>query len=353
MLVWGKMMALTLSENWADEIVRARIIAAVGPERAAALEPEYDAPRPLIIPPGLRYHPEIGADALRGASATTTFAGEIGGGQGSNNWVVEGARSASGKPLLANDPHLSLQMPSIWYENHLSGGDYHVTGASIPGSPGVIIGHNERVAWGVTNAMTDVQDLYIERFDPQDATRYEFKGQWEQAEIVREEIAVRGRSEPFVEQVRITRHGPVISPLVPTTGDRTDGAAANQSGETLALRWTALEPARIFESVVALNRATDWESFRAALAAWTVPAQNFVYADVDGHIGYALGGDMPMRAQGDGRVPVPGWTGEYEWTGLIPQAELPHVLDPQDGVIATANNRIVGDDYPTWWRASG
>jgi penicillin amidase len=346
-LVWGKMMALTLSENWTDEILRARIVAAVGSERAAALEPEYDAARPLIIPPGLRYHPEIGADALRGAAATAPFAGEVGGGQGSNNWVVGGARAASGMPLLANDPHLSLQVPSIWYENHLSGGDYHVTGAGIPGSPGVIIGHNERIAWGVTNAMTDVQDLYIERFDPQDATRYEFQGQWERAEIVREEIAVRGRSEPFVEEVRITRHGPVISPLVPATDQRTNGAAMDQPlEETLTLRWTALEPARIFESVLALNRATDWENFRAALADWTVPAQNFVYADVDGHIGYALGGDMPVRAQGDGRVPVPGWTGEYEWTGVIPHADLPHVLDPQVGFIATANNQIVGHDYP-------
>jgi penicillin G amidase len=360
-LVWGKMMALTLSENWTDEILRARIVAAVGAERAAALEPDDDDTHPLIIPPGVYYRPDIGADALHGAAAATTFAGEIGSGQGSNNWVVGGRRAASGMPLLANDPHLSLQVPSLWYENHLNGGDYHVTGVSIPGTPGVIIGHNERIAWGVTNAMTDVQDLYIERFDPQDPTRYELQGQWERAEVVREEIAVRGRGEPFVEEVRITRHGPVISPLVSTTDHRPlttdhrkDSEIADQpsvvgrqsSEEALALRWTALDVGRIFHSVLALNRAADWGSFRAALADWTVPAQNFVYADVEGHIGYALGGDIPVRAQGDGRVPAPGWTGEYEWTGVIPRAELPHVLDPEAGFVATANNRIVGDEYP-------
>jgi penicillin G amidase len=357
-LVWGKIMALTLSENWTDEILRARIVAAIGADRAAALDPSYSERQPLIVPPGVRYRGDIGADALRGAAAAAPFAGEIGGGQGSNNWVVGGARSASGMPLLANDPHLALRIPSVWYENHLNGGDYHVTGASFPGAPGVIIGHNEWIAWGVTNGMTDVQDLYVERFDTADPARYEFCGQWERAEIVREEIAVRGRSEPFVEEVRVTRHGPVISPLIPAVHSRQSavgsshdsGATADwqlpTASEVLALRWTALEPGRVFDAILALNRAHDWDSFRAALADWTVPAQNFVYADVAGHIGYALGGDIPIRAQGDGRLPVPGWTGEYEWTGVIPHADLPHALDPAEGFIATANNRIAGDDYP-------
>jgi penicillin G amidase len=380
LLVWGKMMALTLSKNWTEEILRARIVAAIGAERAAALEPSYPDDQPLIVPQGVAYRLSIGADALSAASAAAPFVGEIGSGQGSNNWVVGGARSASGMPLLANDPHLAIRIPSLWYENHLSGGGYHVTGVSMPGSPGVIIGHNERIAWGMTNGMTDVQDLYIERFDPADPTRYEFQGQWERAEIIREEIAVRGRSAPVVEEVRVTRHGPVITPLIPTNDHRppttdhrslrmedgrsrmedreaqdshppssilhpqNDGRSSEE--ETLALRWTALDPARIVTSILELNRATDWDSFRAALADWTVPAQNFVYADVEGHIGYALGGDIPIRAKGDGRLPVPGWTGEYEWTGMIPHAELPHVLDPEEGFVATANNRVAGDDYP-------
>jgi penicillin G amidase len=354
-LVWGKIMSHTLCENWTDEILRARIVAAVGADRAAALEPHDLDDHPLIVPSGVTYRSDIGTDALRGAAAVARSAGLNGSGQGSNNWVVGGARSASGLPLLANDPHLALRTPSLWYEVHLNGGDYHVTGASLPGAPGIVIGHNERIAWGVTNAMTDVQDLYIERFDPADPTRYEFQGQWERAEVVREEIAIRGRSQPHVEEVRLTRHGPIISPLVPTENQepkttrrrtRVNGQPTTDNGrEALALCWTALEPGRIFDAILALNRANDWDSFCAALADWTVPAQNFVYADVEGHIGYALGGDIPIRAQGDGRLPVPGWTGEYEWTGMIPHAELPHVLDPPQGFIATANNRIVGDDY--------
>jgi penicillin amidase len=369
-LVWAKIMALNLSENWTMEMLRARIVAAVGPQRAAALDPLYRDDHPLTIPAGARYHAALGEDALRMADDAAPFTGSGDMAQGSNAWVVGGRRTASGKPLLANDPHLALQMPSLWYENHLHGGDIHVTGASLVGAPGVIIGHNERIAWGVTNGLNDVQDVYIEHFDSHNPTRYMFQGEWQQAEIVREEIRVKGRAEPFVEEVRVTRHGPVISPLVETNDERRTTAASRwQSAggseplatgdwrlatgdqhpatvEGLALRWTALEPGTITKAVLGVNRAADWHSFRAALADWTVPPQNFVYADVDGHFGYTLGGAIPVRANGDGRLPVPGWTSEYEWTGFIPNDELPHDLDPQAGFAVTANNKIVGDEYP-------
>jgi penicillin amidase len=340
-LVFGKVMALNLCENWTTELLRARIIAAVGAGRATLLESGYPQNLPLAIPALQPYGSRIGEEALEGAQATQVFAGAAEAGQGSNAWAVAGSRSATGRPLLANDPHLAIQMPSLWYENHLDGGDIHVTGASIPGSPGVVIGHNERIAWGATNGMTDVQDLYIERFDPADPTRYEFRGAWERAEVVREEIVVRGQSEPVVEEVRVTRHGPVVD-TAPAGAPGGDGAVEGP----LALRWIALQPGQLNRALLALNRAHDWQSFRAALADWTAPAQNFVYADVDGHIGYALGGAIPVRAQGDGRLPVPGWSGDYEWTGVIPHAELPHVLDPAEGFVVTANNRIVDDSYP-------
>jgi penicillin amidase len=351
-LVWGKVMALSLSENWKLEVLRARIVAAFGPERAAALDPRYPDDHPLAIPAEARYGPAFGARALAAAAATGRFAPE-GGGQGSNAWVVNGSRALGGKPLLADDPHLSITMPSIWYENHLSGGGIHVTGASFPGTPGVIIGHNERIAWGVTNVMADVQDLYIERFDPDDPLRYQVPGGWARAEVVHEEIRVRGRAAPVIEAVRITRHGPIIDALVPGAAHPAANGAPSPSAidrpafvEALAMRWTALEPGHILAAVLNLNRAHDWESFRAALADWTVPPQNFVYADVDGHIGYATGGAIPLRARGDGRLPVPGWTGEYEWTGVIPPDELPHVLDPAEGMLVTANNRIAAGGYP-------
>jgi penicillin G amidase len=296
---------------------------------------------------------------LRLAAAAAPFTGSSAAGQGSNAWAVSGARTASGKPLLASDPHLILQVPSLWYENHLSGGDIHVTGASIPGIPCVVIGHNERVAWGLTNGENNVQDLFIERFDPSDPTRYEFQGAWEQATVVREQILVKGQAEPAIEEVRITRHGPIISSLVTsderrTTNDErlTSGARASpftlgrSSNEALALRWGALDPGQNIAAALGLNRAHDWASFRAAVAEWDMPTQNFIYADVEGHIGYTLGGALPIRAPGDGLLPVPGWDGQHEWAGTIPRDELPHVLDPDEGFVASANTQIAGAGYP-------
>lgn len=346
-LVWGRMMALQLSRNWREELVRARLIAAVGVERAATLEPHYPDDHPIVVPPGAHYTPTLGQSAMERADAAARFFPD-GAGQGSNSWAVAAHRTAGGGPMLASDPHLAITMPSLWYENHLSGGDFHVTGASIPGTPGVVIGHNEHIAWGLTNSGNDVQDLYLEKFDPTDPTglRYEYQGQWETAELVREEIVVRGQREVVIEEVRITRHGPVINALTPERAQSGSNGEALHAEQPLALRWTALEPSRLMRAVFRLNRAHDWESFREALADWTVPPQNFTYADVEGNIGYALGGDIPLRARGDGRLPVPGWTGEYEWVGMIPHAELPHVLNPSEGFVVTANNRIVGDAYP-------
>jgi penicillin G amidase len=358
-LVWAKMMALNLSRDWMTDLLRARIVAAVGPEHAALLEPEYPPAHPLTIPPGVRYGAAIGADALRMAAAAAPFTGSSAAGQGSNAWAVSGARTVSGQPLLANDPHLLLQVPSLWYENHLNGGDLHVTGASLPGIPCVVIGHNERVAWGLTNGENNVQDLFIERFDPSDPTRYEFRGAWEQATVVREQIIVKGQAEPAIEEVRITRHGPIISSLISTDDGRrtTDDSQPAQSvrsssvhrpssDQALALRWAALDPGQSISAALGLNRAHDWQSFRAAVAKWDMPTQNFIYADVDGHIGYTLGGALPIRTRGDGLLPVPGWTGEYEWAGMIPRDELPHVLDPNEGFVVSANTQIAGAGYP-------
>ncbi len=351
-LVWSKMMALNLSGNWDMELLRARIVAAVGEERAAQLDPSYPDDHPLTVPPDIDYTPDVGEDALRLADDARPFTGNTPFGQGSNAWVVGGARSATGKPLLANDPHLGIQVPSLWYEMHLSSDDLQVTGASIPGSPGIVIGHNQQIAWGVTNGMTDVQDLYIERFSHDDPTMYEYNGQHHAADIFHEEIVVRGHSKPYVETVRVTRHGPVMAPCTPERREH-GPVAKNQlpeppsmdGGDVLALRWTALEPATVIQSIYHLNHATDWHSFRAALAQWDVPAQNFVYADTSGQFGYALGGKVPIRAAGHGKLPVPGWHDTYEWTGFVPPDELPHVLNPREGFAVTANNRIVGDTF--------
>jgi penicillin amidase len=331
-LSWGKMMAWSLAGNWESELLRAKIIAKVGPERASRLEPLYVRGLPMIVPPGSDFQ-GLSTKLLEQYRQVRELAGLLSPTHGSNNWVVDGTRTASGKPILSNDPHLAPQMPSVWYHVHLNAPGLDVTGASLAGLPGVIIGRNRRVAWGVTNAGPDTQDLYIERFNPEQPHQYEYEGQWEEAQVVKEEIRVKGRAEPVVEEVVITRHGPIINEL-------------GNGEQPLALRWTSHDPATTAEAVIGMNRAGNWQEFTAALKHWDSPAQNFVYADVEGNIGYYMAGRVPVRAKGDGLLPVPGWTGEYEWTGTVPFEELPQAFNPPSHQIVTANNRIVDEDFP-------
>ena len=255
----------------------------------------------------------------------------------SNNWVVNGTHTVSGKPLLANDPHLRPTAPSIWYMVHLSAPGIRVAGITAPGLPGVIIGHNERIAWGFTNVGPDVQDLYIEKFDPANPKRYQTPQGWQDAVIRQEQIKVRKgfgslEYDTVVHEVTVTRHGPIVF---------------EADGNRYALRWTALDPTNNRGDVAyALNRAGNWKEFNAALASFTAPTQNIVYADVDGHIGYHAAGIVPIRKSGDGSVPYDGSTDAGEWTSYIPLDKLPQLYDPPAGIIVTANQRIVGTDYP-------
>lgn len=335
-LSWVKFMAWALSVNWESELLRQRLIEQLGPDRAAQLEPGCLDDVPRIV--GDAERAALGGGPLSRAQAARPYAGPSAlAGLGSNSWVLDGTRTASGSPMLANDMHLPLTAPSIWYENHLVAGDLNVTGISFPGIPAVIVGHNGHVAWGYTNGFVDVQDLFVEHLRQTEdcGVEYLFQGEWRAAEVISERIRVKD-SDDVVEKVILTHHGPIINSLAP-------GLAGE---EPLALRWTALEPDTAAESLLAMNRARNCTEFREAVRHWATPVQNMVYADVQGNIGYSLPGKIPVRAKGDGRVPVPGWTGEYEWTGYIPFEELPHRDGSGQGYIATANNRIVGDDYP-------
>jgi penicillin amidase len=349
LLVWPKIMALNLSSNWMNELLNAQIVATLGAERATEITPRYPEDGPIAVPPGTTYTPDMGAAALDLASAAAPFTGETEAPQGSNAWVVGPQRSTSGMPLLANDPHLGLGMPGLWYQAHLVGGDYQVAGVTLPGTCGVVIGHNQRIAWGVTNACTDNQDIYIERFAADDPLRYQWRGEWRTAELVREEIRVKGQPEPTVLEVRITHHGPIIDEISapPESPLRLAPRDPNAPHEALALRWTALDPApNLTHAVLRLNRANNWAEFRAALGDWNVPPQNFVYADVEGNVGYALGGWIPVRPHHDGQLPVQGWDGAYEWAGFVPNDELPAQFNPPSGKAVTANNRIVAPGDP-------
>ena len=262
---------------------------------------------------------------------------------GSNDWVVSGAHTVTGKPLLSNDMHLGHQMPNLWYEAHLHSGDFNVAGVTLPGMPFVIVGHNDRVAWGFTNVGPTVTDVYIENFNAQGA--YQTPTGWQQPEHRSEVIHVKGKPDIAVD-VKITRHGPIITGLVP--------------GETrpLALRWTLYDGLHI--PFFDVNAAHNWDEFQKAFSLLDAPGQNVVYADVDGNIGYHTTGKVPRRAAGDGSLPVSGADDAHEWTSYIPFDKLPSIYNPPSGIIATANGRITPDDYPNsismeWeapWRTS-
>ncbi|MCZ2112393.1 MAG: penicillin acylase family protein [Anaerolineae bacterium] len=333
---WGTVLAWGLSANWETELLRAWLIDELGPERAADLTPVYSEDYLTTLPDGQigRRLAEGLIDAFRETAAhAPTGMPLFGSGWGSNNWVVSGSRTASGRPHLANDPHLPPAFPSIWYANHLIGGDYNVTGFTMPGVPGVIIGHNEHCAWGITNASPDIQDVYIERFHPDDPTHYEVDGEWRAAEVDDATIVVRGLPNVHIK-VRTTRNGPVFSDAVP--GKHAD----------LSYDWTLFHGANHVRAVLATNKARGWEEFREGLRHWTFPSQNVVYADTDGVIAYMMPGLVPRRRKGDGLSPAPGWTSEYGWDGWVPFEELPIYVNPPDGFVATANNNMVGDSYP-------
>jgi penicillin amidase len=248
---------------------------------------------------------------------------------GSNAWAVSGERSTTGKPILANDPHLDFGIPATWYMVHLRAPGLNVTGASLPGVPAVIIGHNENIAWGITNLGFDVQDLYREKIDPQSG-RYEFQGHVEQAHLERDVIAVKG-AKPMETAAWITRHGPIF---------------LSDEGHQYALHWTAADPGAFQFPFLEINRARDWKEFTGAIARFPGPGQNFVYADTEGNIGYHASGRNPIRRQGcGGDLPADGASGECEWDGMIPFDELPNFFNPARGAVVTANQNPFPDHY--------
>lgn len=376
-LTWAKIMAQDLGGNMETELYSVDLIRAVGIEMAQDLMTEHREDFPVIVPEEelrqLDLPETVDTQAAYSpvalAASNTELIGAFdpgeplafgrGMGVGSNNWVIAGERTATGMPLLANDPHLGIQMPSIWYEVGLhcvqrsEACPYDVRGYSFAGAPGVIIGYNNQIAWGFTNVGPDVQDLYIERLNPENPDQYEVNGEWTDMEIVYETIQVHERDEPVVLRARSTRHGPVITDTggnAAYTSFGVDPAPDFQVEDlelnALALRWTALEPSNTFKAILMLNEAQDFEEFREALSFFDVPSQNMVYADVDGNIGYQAPGLIPIRANGDGSIPVPGWTDDYEWTGYIPYDDLPRAYNPEQGYIATANQPVVGEAYP-------
>jgi penicillin amidase len=333
-LVWGKLMALQLAGNFRDELLRARMSRHI-------TQAELD----VLYPPAAKDTPSFTGEkaaALRGLdldaiyAALPAFVGPI---YDSNNWVLDGKHTVSGKPLLANDPHLALNGPGQWYLAHLKTPAMDIAGVTAPGVPYFVLGHNAHIAWGFTTTTGDVEDLFIEKIDPNNPKNYLTPGGSEPFATRIETIAVKGGATVNLA-VRATRHGPVISDL----GGKYAATAA--TGTVLALQATFLMPGdRSPEALRGINRATNWTEFRDALKLFTAPEQNMVYADTAGNIGFIAPAKIPIRAKGDGFMPTPGWSGAYDWTGYIPFDDLPQGFNPKSGRFVTANQKIVPDTY--------
>ncbi|MER5661009.1 penicillin acylase family protein [Streptomyces mirabilis] len=392
-VAWLKAMAWDLRGNMQEEIDRSLMTSRLGPKQIADLYPEYPYSRNKAITQEGRYDSVTGS-YVQGAGTTAgsgtqstsgtglagnttapnglqsqlsklynvldnvpTAVGVNGNGIGSNSWVVAGKYTITGKPLLANDPHLSASLPSVWYQMGLhctsvsSKCQYDVSGYTFAGMPGVVIGHNQDIAWGMTNSGVDVTDLYLEKITGEG---YEYDGKVLPFATRRETIKVAGGASKTIV-VRETKDG------MPLLSDRDDelvkvgkkatvdsGAPDRGDGYAIALRWTALDPGNSMDAVFQLDKASNWSEFRKAAASFDVPSQNLIYADTENHIGYQLPGKIPTRSKGDdGSLPSPGWDSKYTWTGYIKQSELPYEYDPQRGYIVTANQAVVDKDkYP-------
>jgi len=322
-------MAVDLNMAFGVEMLHAAVIEKVGENVAHELFPDYAEGYPTIIPQGLAV-----LEFLKTLNLARAVRGSEGGGA-SNSWVVDGNKSVTGKPILANDPHLGLGAPGIWYEAHLVSPSMNVSGAVLPGMPFIIIGANEHVAWGFTNVMADDTDFYIEKINPANPDQYEFMGRWEDMQIKEEVIRVKG-GDDVIFKVRKTRHGPIVDEI---------NHYEEPKDTAIAMRWTAYETLQA-SPFIELNSAKSIDDIEKAAALFKCPGQNWVYADDQGNIGYWAAVAIPIRDGFSGTLPVPGWDGKHEWKGYVPFGQQPHLRNPARGWIATANNKHLGDDYP-------
>jgi penicillin G amidase len=322
------MFSWALSGNWDLELLREHLAAELGEEAAGRLAP------PVADVPAAPAAGRLAGELLRELPRPAR-------GQGSNAWAIAGSRTASGRPILANDPHLLVQQPIAWFELHLRAPGYEVRGVAAPFAPGIVLGTTAHHAWGVTNVCGDVQDLYRERLN-EEGTATSYEGDWEPLTVHREEIGVRGSADPIVHEVRATRHGPLLGTY--QTGRLRPEHRPME--EAFAVRWVGAEHSIRPSALIDVAAVHSFDEFREAARALECPGQNILYADVDGTIGYQCTGLYPIRASGDGARPVPGWTAEHEWLGFVPFEELPFAVDPDHGYLVSANEQVRDPSAP-------
>lgn len=340
-IAYGRLQMWALTHGAIGELIFAQLHDKLGPELAADLGMRYPDGNPVTLPDGI----EVNLRALQ----SNAFAGKgrlDGAGRGSNGWVIAPARSATGHAILCNDMHLPVGTPSLWHLQHLRSDDgLHVAGFTQPGLPYVMVGHNAHIAWGATLAYTDCEDLFVEQMATDRPHQYRYRDDWLDAEMIVEQIEVRGRGT-HEETVLVTRHGPLVDgTLVAADSWPTPSHWPNGTTPRLALSSMALRPDVDFHGFGLLNEARNWEDFQTAVSHIHSPALNLLYADGDGNIGHAVSGRVPVRAAGDGLLPAPGWSGTHEWIGEVSDNAMPHALNPQRGVIISANHKLVADDY--------
>lgn len=342
---WQTMMAWDLGSNWSQELLRMRLSQRLSLDQINEFLAPYPGDASLKTQDYTKLYRELAGTTQQLAAVAKIAPPSLIDGMGSNNWVVSGARSETGKPLLANDPHLGLSAPALWYFAHLSAPGLNVIGATLPGIPSVVLGRTDRIAWGFTNTAPDVQDLYIEHVNPANGRQYQTPNGWADFKIRNEIIKVKGQPDVNLE-VRESRHGPVITGALPIMAK----APLDAKKYVIAFAWTALRPDDVtLQAGIKLNRARNWQDFLEAAKDFGSPQQNIVYADVEGNIGFVAPARVPIRKPDNdlkGLAPAPGWDARYDWDGFIPFDQLPRQFNPASQRVITANQKIVDGDYP-------
>ncbi|MDP2423377.1 MAG: penicillin acylase family protein [Bacteroidales bacterium] len=325
-------MAWDLTGSWGTEVVMHKLRQQLDEEKFIQLIPNLDKQKTYVYPSLLTEKPDDFFSLLGAASKLSNLGFEVF--SASNNWAVSGAKSETGKPLLSNDMHLGFGAPGIWYQMHqVIEGKLNVTGVVLPGQPSVIVGHNKKIAWGMTNLYVDDIDFYLETLDAEEGNTYLFNGEWKNLEIRKEKIAVKG-GDTLVREIQFTHRGPIISGF------------KKVKDQAISMRWTGNEFSNEMRSIYLLNRAGNWEEFQHALTTFISVSQNVIYADVEGNIGLQTSGGVPLRKDGNGLLIMPGDTDQYDWTGMLPFDKLPFSYNPPEGHLSSANNRTTSDDYP-------
>jgi penicillin amidase len=326
-LAFTRLLNAQMTWGWYDEIVRAKSIELLGQEIFSELDNTY-LQKTITLPDGIEYHP-IDLDSK--FQTPNNFMPNI---SGSNAWTVSGSKTDTGKPYLCNDPHLAITNPNIWYEIHLHCPELKVAGVSVPGLPLVPIGHNEKIGWGITLAFIDLEDVVIEKFTDASFKQYHYKEELLNTEFVEEKIVIKGENQPYIEKVMLTKHGVIVSNVI------------KHQEHHLALQSMALTPSVALWGWYGINTAQNWDDFKNGISFMDAPGLNIVYGDVEGNIGYYCSGKMPVKTKNQSSVPMPGWTGEGDWTNFVPFNEMPHVLNPKKGYVVSCNNKIEPKNFP-------